>query len=137
MQFPALLRSWLLVVYFDIKFGTVRVGDLGLDLNFLNVAHYVDDPLVNMAKFAVGQWSLVGLFHILEYQLLPCRFVNGQAGIALQSADLLSRFGPVIEQVHQMQVQLIDLLSPVGNIHSPSDFQGQKVSQYYLGTISL
>src|SRR5262249_55865592 len=96
---------------FDLAFGR------GHDLCLLNVAHHVNDPFIDVAQLVVRQGALVGPAHVLKDGFLPIRLVDGQAGIALQLADLLRGPGPLVEQVHQAAVELVDLLAPVGNLH--------------------
>src|SRR5215467_7143241 len=107
------------VVHFHVEFSMLVAGfSFRRNLIFLNVAHYVDDPLIYRAQFAVGKRPAIDAQYILKNPLLALRLIDGHAGVPFQLADFMRGLGAFIQQLNQAAVKLINFVAPVGNLHS-------------------
>src|SRR6185312_1192244 len=115
-----------LFVHFKVKFSFAGGGRLGpMDLLLLQLAHHVDNALEDVLYFAVGKRAFIGLLHALEDAFLALRFIDGKVGIIFQLPDFACRRCPPIDQIYELEVQLIDFLTPVFDghfTHAPRGF---------------
>ena len=63
----------------------------------------------------VGQWALVDAADVLEDGLFALGFVDGQIALALESADGDGGLGALVDELHDLFVEGVDLLTPAGN----------------------
>src|SRR5579864_5226598 len=69
-----IVSASVLLVHFHVELGLAGRGDLlATHLLLLKLSHHVDDALVHMLHFGVGQRPPVGLLHVLDDAFLPLR----------------------------------------------------------------
>src|SRR6266852_2909681 len=93
---------------------------LGSDLFLLNLAHDIHDAFVNAQQVTIRQRALIHLAHIAEYGLLTIRLVDGHTDVPFEFADFMGGLRPLVQQLHQLPVQLVDHPTPVRDIHRSS-----------------
>src|ERR1035441_206767 len=59
---------------------------------------------------------------MVEDRLLPPRLIYRQLRLALQLADRLRRLCALADELHNLLIQFVNLVSPVGDVHAASSF---------------
>jgi hypothetical protein len=103
--------SWVRLLGLTLPAGSVE------DFVLLNIAHDIHDALVNLNQVPVMQGAVILFLHPFEHDALPIGLVNRHVGLALEASDFLGRLGALVQDLHQLLVDLIDSLTPVCNIH--------------------
>src|ERR1700733_14243514 len=80
--------------------------------------HYVDNPLIHVQQLCVVQWSRIDRANVVEDSLLPLWLIDRKIGCSLKFADRLRRFCALADESNNLFIQLINLLSPIGDIHA-------------------
>src|ERR1039457_5531367 len=62
---------------------------------------------------------------MVEDRLLPPRLIYRQLRLALQLAYGLRRLCALADELHNLLIQFVDLLSPVGDVHAASSLRSE------------
>ena len=87
------------------------------DFFLLDISHYIDNALVNPHQIAAWQRSRINRLHVFKNNPLPIGLVNWQRGIALELAYFDCCPRSFAQQRDQLLVQLVNLFSPILDIH--------------------
>src|SRR5882757_7945671 len=91
-----------------------------LKVSSLQRSHHVHDPLIYMQQFGIRQRPRVRRTHAVEDILFPARLIHRKTRRLFELSNRACSCGALADEANDLNIQLIDLFSPVGDLHPVS-----------------
>src|SRR5258708_2874736 len=116
----ASLSSYVTEFITNPKSVPLMLKILGLNITPLQRPHHVDNPLIHVQQFRIIQRSRIRRAHTVEDILLAPRLIHWKIGRLFELSNRPRSRGTLADEANDLKIQLINLFSPVGDVHPVS-----------------